>query len=71
MRTFACCGGLYMNFNNSPVTNIATSYDVTNTPSSLGIDSNTHFPVYMQVNWAYVNQTSCPQDVSITGYALQ
>ena len=67
----SCYGGLFMNLSNNPTTNIATSYVVKNTPSNLGIDSATHFPVYLQINWNYVDQTNCPHDVTITAFAPQ
>lgn len=67
----SCYGGLFMNFYNTPNAPISESYVVKNTPSSIGIDSSTHFPVYLQINWNYVDQAACPQDVTITAYAPQ
>lgn len=67
----SCYGGLFMNFYNDPSASIANSYVIKNTPSSIGIDSTTHFPVFLQINWNYVDQATCPQDVTITGYAPQ
>jgi len=67
----SCAGGLYMNFYNLPYTVIANSYDVKNTPSSLNIDSTTQFPVYLLVDWTYIDQASCPQDITITSWTKE
>ena len=67
-RACSCCGGLYMNLGNNPTTVISSSYIIKNSPSSLGIDSSTVFPIYLLVNWQKVSQDSCPQDITITKF---
>lgn len=51
LRTCACCGGLLVNFDSITKAYSGTFYDCDNAPSSLGIDSNTVFPIYLKVNW--------------------
>ena len=62
LRMCACCSGLLINFNNDSLSFHGPYYDLDNTPASMGIDSNTTFPLYLKCDWkadtAYCGGTS-------------
>jgi hypothetical protein len=56
-RKCACCGGLMVNFEGETTPYQGDFYVLTNTPSQMGIDSSTVFPVFIKANW--INTGNC------------
>jgi hypothetical protein len=50
-RTCACCGGLMINFDNSPDKYAKNLSLIDEMPADAGIDFNSTFPIYVKVNW--------------------
>ena len=50
-RACPCCGGIMINFKGETEPYKGDFYLIQNSPSELGIDNNTKFPVYVSVDW--------------------
>lgn len=65
MRKCMCCGGLMINFQNDTTPYSGNFYLVANDPAEFGIDINSSFPVYVEVDWK-VDTSGCPGKIRIT-----
>lgn len=50
-RSCPCCGGLMINFNGETEPYKGAFYLIQNNPAEFGVDSATHFPLYVRVEW--------------------
>ena len=53
-RACPCCGGLMINFKGETEPYKGEFYLIQNSPTELGIDNNSSFPIYVKVNWESV-----------------
>jgi hypothetical protein len=53
-RACPCCGGLLINFKGETESFKGEFYLIQNSPYELGINNNSTFPVYIQVDWTSV-----------------
>jgi hypothetical protein len=68
VRDCACCGGLLINFEDQTQPYQGNYFLIDNTPSDLGIEANSTFPIYALVEYLVTSNVCGGNHVHITSF---
>ncbi len=69
-RTCALCGGLMINFNNDTTLYSPGFYIISNDPKQLAITEQTHFPLFISVDWQVDTSKKASNFIVITRFKI-